>query len=212
MLAALYADLGRLDEAVEQLDAFATDNFAVIPRDWGFPLAIRYLAETCAQLGDRRRAARLLPAVEPYRGQVLVATLGTSIEAAADRSLGQLYGLVGPPDDANQHFQSAYCLETSMGFAPLAARTATGMPGSWYKQPMPMTTAKGSAISPRHKRPLPHSGWPSLSARQKNCDTSLLTLTAIQPPSVQSSRDRLALRISDVRRRRTCFAAHITCS
>jgi tetratricopeptide (TPR) repeat protein len=123
MLAALYADPGRLDEAVEQLDAFAPDNFAVIPRDWGFPLAIRYLAETCAQLGDRRRAARLLPEVEPYRGQLLVATLGTSIEAAADPSLGQLYGLVGRPDDANQHFQSAYRLETSMGFAPLAART-----------------------------------------------------------------------------------------
>ena len=123
MLAALCADLGRRDEAAEQLEALAPDNFAVIPRDWAFPLAIRYLAETCGQLGDTRRAAQLLLEVEPYRGQLLVATLGTSIEASADRSLGQLYGVLGRSDDADQHFQAAYRLETSMGFAPLAART-----------------------------------------------------------------------------------------
>ncbi len=64
-----------------------------------------------------------MPEVEPYHGQLLVATLGTSIEAAADRSLGQLYGVLGRPADADECYQSAYRLESSVGFAPLAART-----------------------------------------------------------------------------------------
>ncbi|MBO0728851.1 MAG: AAA family ATPase, partial [Acidimicrobiaceae bacterium] len=123
MFAALWADLGRLDQAGERLDLLAADDFAAIPRDWAFPLAVRYLPELCAQLDDSRRAAQLLPVVEPYRGQLLVVTIGTSIESAADRSLGQLYALLGRFDDASRHFDAAFQLETGMGFAPLAART-----------------------------------------------------------------------------------------
>jgi DNA-binding SARP family transcriptional activator/class 3 adenylate cyclase/tetratricopeptide (TPR) repeat protein len=123
MRTALCADIGWLDDAAEQLDALAADRFAVIPRDSAFPLAIRYLAETCAQLADGKRAAEMLPEVQPYSGQLLVVALGTSIEGAADRSLGQLYGLLGRVDDADRHFEAARRLEDSMGFAPLAART-----------------------------------------------------------------------------------------
>jgi hypothetical protein len=61
--------------------------------------------------------------VQPYTGQILIVTMGASIEAAADRSLGQLYGLLGRRDEANRHFEAAWRLEDSMGFAPLAART-----------------------------------------------------------------------------------------
>lgn len=123
MLAALRADLGRLDEAAQRLGALAVDNFAVIPRDWAFPLAVRYLPEICAQLGDRQTAAQLLPDIEPYRGQLLVVSLGATIEGAADRSLGQLYGLLGRFDDANQSFESAARLEEDMGFVAHVART-----------------------------------------------------------------------------------------
>jgi class 3 adenylate cyclase/tetratricopeptide (TPR) repeat protein len=123
MLAGLLADLDRLDEASEQFEALAPNRFSVVPRDPGFPLAIRYLAETCAQLGDTRRAAELLPEVEPYSGQMLIVSLGTSIEGAADRSLGQLYGLVGQIEDAERHFEMAWRLEDAMRFPALAARS-----------------------------------------------------------------------------------------
>jgi class 3 adenylate cyclase/DNA-binding SARP family transcriptional activator len=123
MFAGLCADIGELDEAAKQLDALAADRFRAVPRDWAFPLAIRYLAEICAQLGDAERAAQLLPEVEPYSGQMLVVTLGTSIEGAADRSLGQLHEALGRFDDAERHYQAAFRMEESLGFAPLAART-----------------------------------------------------------------------------------------
>jgi class 3 adenylate cyclase/tetratricopeptide (TPR) repeat protein len=123
MLAGLYADLGLFDEAALELEALAAGRFAAIPRAWSFPLAIRYVAETCAQLGDAEIAKDILPEVEPYSGQMLIASQGTSIEAAADRSLAQLYGVLGRVEDAERHYEAACSLEESMGFVPLAART-----------------------------------------------------------------------------------------
>jgi class 3 adenylate cyclase/tetratricopeptide (TPR) repeat protein len=123
MLAGLLADVDRLDEASEQFEALAPDGFSVVPRDWTFPLAIRYLAETCALLGDTARAAQLLPEVAPYSGQMLIVSLGSSIEGAADRSLAQLYGLVGQIGDAERHFEMAWRLEDAMRFPALAARS-----------------------------------------------------------------------------------------
>jgi tetratricopeptide (TPR) repeat protein len=122
MVAGLYADVGYLTDAAERFGNLVA-KFAAIPRDSNFPLTIRYLAETCAQLGTAEPAAQLLPEVEPYSGLLLVVNRGTSIEAAADRSLGQLYALLDRPKEADAHFNTAYRLETSMGFTALAART-----------------------------------------------------------------------------------------
>jgi tetratricopeptide (TPR) repeat protein len=123
MLPGLLADIDQLEESFEQFEALAPNGFSVLPRDYTFPLAIRYLAETCAQLGDTARAAQLLPEVEPYSGQMLIIALGTSIEGSADRALGQLYGLVGRIDDAERHFEKAWRLEDAMRFPALAARS-----------------------------------------------------------------------------------------
>ena len=161
MLAALHADLGHLDAAAEGFDALAASNFAAIPRDWSFPLAVRYLPEICAQLGDSQRVAQLLPEVEAYRGQLLVVNVGTSIEGAADRSLGQLYALLDRHREADRHFESAYRLETSMGFAPLSARTRywharllrpTGARGDDHGERARTPTGRGTAtrLQPRH--------------------------------------------------------------
>jgi hypothetical protein len=123
MMAGVCAEAGYLDEAQTQFENLAADHFYVVPRDSAFPLAIRHLAETCARLGTAEPAADLLPEVEPYSGQLLVVDRGTSIEGSADRSLGQLYGLLERFDDADGHFDAACRFEESMGFAALAART-----------------------------------------------------------------------------------------
>jgi hypothetical protein len=133
MVAGLYADAGYLDDAAKRLENLVA-NFAAIPRDSNFPLTIRYLAETCAGLGTVVPAAQLLPDVEPYSGQFLVVDRGISIEAAADRSLGQLYALLDRPKEADEHFETAYGLETSMGFTALAARTRY-----WHGRLLPHT-------------------------------------------------------------------------
>jgi DNA-binding SARP family transcriptional activator len=135
MLAGLYADIGRFDEAQQELYALEQDGFAAVPRDAFFPLAIRYLAETCCQLHEARLALRLLKEVEPFAGQMLLVSLGTSVEAAADRSLGQLYWTVGRLGDAERSFSAARQLELKIGARPLAARTCY-----WHAK---MLTASG---------------------------------------------------------------------
>jgi tetratricopeptide (TPR) repeat protein len=138
MLAGLYADVGRHDEAQAELEALAEDNFAAVPRDGFFPLAIRYLAETCCQLHETKPAQVLLDEVEPYAGQILVVSL-TSVEAAADRSLGQLYWTLGRLDDAERSFSAARPLELKIGAQPLAARTCY-----WHARMLASTgSAKG---------------------------------------------------------------------
>jgi tetratricopeptide (TPR) repeat protein len=123
VLAGLYADIGKLDEAQQELYPLGENGFAAVPRDGFFPLAIRYLAETCCRLHEAKLAQRLLEEVESYAGQMLLVTFGISVEAAADRSLGQLYWTVGRLDDAEQSFSAARQLELKIGARPLAART-----------------------------------------------------------------------------------------
>jgi tetratricopeptide (TPR) repeat protein len=123
MLAGLYVDLGQLDDAQQELYGLAENGFAAVARTAAFPLAIRYLAETCCQLHEVSLAQRFLEEVEPYAGQMLVVGLGTSIEAAADRSLGQLYWTVGRLEEAERSFSAARQLELKIGAQPLAART-----------------------------------------------------------------------------------------
>jgi tetratricopeptide (TPR) repeat protein len=145
MLAGLYADVGRLDEALAHFEQVAPEGFALIPRDWAFPLAIRYLAEICAHLSDSEGAAQLLAEVVPYSGQLLVVSLGTSIEGAADRSLGQLYGVLGLFEEADRHYQEAWRLEESMGFAPLAARSRY-----WHARLLAQSTDSNDRNRARH--------------------------------------------------------------
>jgi DNA-binding SARP family transcriptional activator len=123
MLAGLYADVGRLDEARQELQDLSRNGFDRVPREGTFPLAVRYLAETCCQLHDERLAEQLLKDVEPYAGQMLMISMGTSVESAADRSLGELYWTLGRLDEAERSFSAARLLELKIGARPLAART-----------------------------------------------------------------------------------------
>jgi tetratricopeptide (TPR) repeat protein len=149
MLAALYAETGRVDDAEALFESVTPDRFAILPRDWSFPLAIRYLAELCVHFGDSERAYLLLPEVRPFGGQLLVATMGTSIEGAADRSLGHLYALVGRRDEADRCYESASQLEDSMGFSALATRTRY-----WHAR---LLVTSGDANSRLRARDLLHS-------------------------------------------------------
>jgi DNA-binding SARP family transcriptional activator len=137
MLAGLYASVGHLDDAAVLFELLTPDGFSILPRDWTFPLAIRYLAELCTYFGDTEQAGQLLPEVRTYSGQLLVVTMGTSIEGAADRSLGQLYALLGRRDDADRSYESATRLEDLTGFPALAARTRY-----WHAQLLAQSDAR----------------------------------------------------------------------
>jgi tetratricopeptide (TPR) repeat protein len=126
MLSAVLAETGQLDEAGVEMRRLMPRFEGGFTALYGGPLAVRYVAETCRHLGERTWADLLLPHVEPWSGILLVAN-NTSIEGAADRSLGHLLATVGRLDEAICAYAAAAELERRAGFPPLHART-----GYWH--------------------------------------------------------------------------------
>ncbi len=105
-LAALYAELGMLDDARAQFDELSTDSFAAVPRDSMWPACLMFLAETCLALGDTDRADVLSTELLPFHGRNLMAAF-TICFGPADRLLGGLAELSGRTVVADRHFQAA---------------------------------------------------------------------------------------------------------
>ena len=113
-LAALYAELGMLDEARAQFEELAPDSFAAVPRDSMWPACLTFLAETCLALGDTDRAGVLFDELVPFRDRNLMAAF-TICFGPADRLLGGLAELSGQADVADRHFQAALELAERSG-------------------------------------------------------------------------------------------------
>ena len=105
-LAALYTDLGMLDDAAVVFEALAPDGFAVVPRDAVWPASLTFLAETCVALGDQAHASVLYDELIPFRGHNLMAGM-TICFGPADRLLGGLAALLGRAQEAEEHFRVA---------------------------------------------------------------------------------------------------------
>ena len=73
-LAFALAQSGRTDEAREELDQLMPGTTARVPDDGNWSVAMACLAETACRLGDTRRAAAILPQLEPLRDRFVVAT------------------------------------------------------------------------------------------------------------------------------------------
>lgn len=103
-LAALYADLGLLDDARRAFEALAPDDFAVIPHDSVWPACAAFLAEVCDALGDSDRAAVLYQELSAFRERNLMVGM-TICFGPADRLLGNLAALLGRDRVAEEHYR-----------------------------------------------------------------------------------------------------------
>ena len=68
MLVGALVECGERTEALARFRGLLAGPDLSIPRDYGAPLAIRYLAEACLSFGDAAHAAALLPIVQPWAG------------------------------------------------------------------------------------------------------------------------------------------------
>jgi eukaryotic-like serine/threonine-protein kinase len=66
-LATLLCEAGGHDEARYEFELLAADGFVGIPQDGDWMIAIALLADSCTELGDAERAARLYEVLLPYR-------------------------------------------------------------------------------------------------------------------------------------------------
>jgi class 3 adenylate cyclase/tetratricopeptide (TPR) repeat protein len=104
--AALYCELGRVQEARTLLNEAAKCDFRELPRDRAWLIALGLWADVAAGLAAGHAAAILYDALEPYGGQVLNPLYGMA-EGPVSFHLGRLATALGRYDLAKQHFVSA---------------------------------------------------------------------------------------------------------
>ena len=123
MLAGALADAGQFDRARAELDRLSDLGWHGVLHMYGSALSVRYLTELSRRLDEPDRAARLLPQVRPWAGQMLVVVAGSSIEGASDRAIGHLLATLGRHDEADTAYAAGAAMERAAGFPPLLART-----------------------------------------------------------------------------------------
>jgi tetratricopeptide (TPR) repeat protein len=126
-LAMTHVDLGELDDAREEFDRLAADEFAGVRTDISRIMSLAILSDVCAHLGDAERAIQLYDLFSPHSGQLAVAGIGIACLGAVDRFLGMLAATNGDWEKAEAHYDAALALESRIESAPLLARTRT-----WY--------------------------------------------------------------------------------
>jgi tetratricopeptide (TPR) repeat protein len=122
-LALLYAESGRLDEARALFECLAAHDFAAVPDDATWIGAMCHLAETCALLGDDRRAALLYRRLLPYARRNVVISFAHGCEGAVSRSLGLLARTMSDANAAARHFEEAIAMNQQMGARPFVAHS-----------------------------------------------------------------------------------------
>ncbi len=121
MLAALYGETARADEAGRYLGSLAAGgfDFAVGPL-WASNVIL--CAITCAPLRDATSAAALYPMIAPYAGQWCFPAAGMPLEVI-DHHLGVLATVLGRFDEAEAHFAAAAATHERIGAPAWLART-----------------------------------------------------------------------------------------
>lgn len=122
-LALIYAELGRTAEAAAEFDLLARRDFADVPQDGNWLVAMTYLADVCVLLGDGISALTLYEMMLPYKQVNVLISVGSGCYGSASRFLGALATIMGRWDDAEQHFITALTMNQRMSARPWLAHT-----------------------------------------------------------------------------------------
>jgi DNA-binding SARP family transcriptional activator len=120
VLADLYAELGREDQARAEFERFATSDFTGLPFNEEWLLGMTLLADVCAALGDAPRSVTLYELLLPYRELHAVGQPEISFGSVA-RALGKLAATAGRFEQAARHFEAAIRLNEQSGARPWTA-------------------------------------------------------------------------------------------
>jgi tetratricopeptide (TPR) repeat protein len=104
-LVALYLELGMMDEARDEFERLAADDFAGTEVD-AKEVALGLTAEACVALNDAKRAAQLYDRLARYQGKVLLTYLQACL-GPVDRHLAMLADTAGRHHEADALFDSA---------------------------------------------------------------------------------------------------------
>jgi len=117
----LYRELAMVDEAREQLDVLAADDFAMLPHDGNYMVGAAILANVCNMLEDKERAAYLYDDFVPYADFNVIAGLPADCLGTAHHFLMLLAATLERWDDFEHHAGEALARNAAMGGRPWLA-------------------------------------------------------------------------------------------
>ena len=121
-LATVHSEAGRKVDARHAFEALATDGFANLPSQQEWFFAAGLLAEVCAFLEDRRRAALIYELLLPYAGCNQLNFVEVCC-GSTSRYLGLLATTMSRWHDAERHFEAAIEMDRRTGARPWLAHT-----------------------------------------------------------------------------------------
>jgi hypothetical protein len=106
-IASVFAASGRADEARRAIDVVAARDFATVPRDMNWLSTIASAAETCATLGDTKRASILRAHLEPYADRMVISARAAHHQGSVAYFLARLAATLGDQRAADQLYGDA---------------------------------------------------------------------------------------------------------
>jgi tetratricopeptide (TPR) repeat protein len=122
-LALLHAQLGDLEAARDEFEGLAAQDFADLPRDYIWLASASMLAEVCALLGDRHRAASLYQHLVPFSTRTVTSGAAMVSMGPVAHFLGLLAAVMGRWDQAVAHLEDSLATSTGQGARVSAARS-----------------------------------------------------------------------------------------
>jgi DNA-binding SARP family transcriptional activator/tetratricopeptide (TPR) repeat protein len=122
-LAVLFQETGRMAQARREFDALAAHDFADIPHDGDWMVAVTLLADLAAELGDAARAEKLAALLHPYRNGNVVIGIAAVCQGSAATYLGRLESTMGRRAQAAEYFAQALRANGELGAPVRLAHT-----------------------------------------------------------------------------------------
>ncbi|MEK6276708.1 MAG: AAA family ATPase [Actinomycetota bacterium] len=116
------SEIGRLDEARTEFERVAAGDFADIPLDAQWLVAMALLARSAERLGDAKRGERLHELLEPWRGKTVVAGRAAACWGPVALYLGMVSKAAGRHDRAVGELEESIAMSERMGDRPFMAQ------------------------------------------------------------------------------------------
>lgn len=123
VLAALYADGGREEDAKRELDTLFDGDFAHLPQDCNLLVACTFMIEACVRVGDAPRALKVAALLEPFADQHVVVANAAGYFGPVAYFLGVADAAAGNDEPAERRLRAAAAEARRIG-APIAALRA----------------------------------------------------------------------------------------
>lgn len=122
-LALVYTDFGVLDEARREFEPLAANDFADLPKNEYWMIAMSNLAQVSILIGDLPRTAAAYTLLLPYAERCVVVKPALVCLGLVSRLLGRLAAMLGRWDEAEAHFIAALQGHKRMRAKPLITLT-----------------------------------------------------------------------------------------